>query len=1111
MSDDKKKPFHEVVAERLIEQLEQGTAPWQKPWKPGRANGMFPMNPLTGKRYKGINAIFLMAQGYEDQRWLTYKQAAGMNAQVRRGEKGTPVQYWKFSEEKTKTDESGRPVLDAQGQPVKYEVMLERPRVFFATVFNAQQIDGMPALSVEAREQAWTPVERAEKILTHSGAAIHHSDSSNAFYRPSTDSIHLPERAQFPTADNYYATALHELGHWTGHSSRLARDLSHPFGSEGYAKEELRAEIASMILGDELGIGHDTGQHAAYVKSWIKVLKEDPLEIFRAAADAEKIQGFVLGLEQQQVQEQGVQRAQDEQQQPVAQIGQEVAVSQQTNQVRHAPAFFDSQNALRDAESGELLNGEWQGIAKGENGFLYVGRESGERTFNVLKAKDLPEAEDEASLHIIRESAMAGLSPSEVLGIHEMAQARLVQKRNRTTGIENRVDTDSHFVAIAQERLGHEVDPDWNGRIQIQPNRMSEHEYEGKRGVTPANTPEDAEFWSVYVQVTEGHHWVADFDTEQEARALGDKLALIEALSLANPYEQAASLARIFEDQIRRAPDSTDDDKMWAKEQRKAAESMAMVAEARQSATAEQAQPAATRESPTYINVPYKEKNEAKALGAKWDRQEASWYVPAGVDLSAFQKWPARAAAPLVSADEPASLSVAAATATGEMPADVPAPAAEAGEEDHQEAVEAQKPRQAGREYLAVPYGEREAAKAAGARWDKAAGSWYVGPEGDVEKLARWKPENVADSQDPQMSPVDEFKQALIDMGCDLERRDAQAAAHGGHPIMDGNRHRIALVDDKKGEKSGFYVGHLDGHPAGYIENNRTKVSMKWKSKGYALSDEDRAKIQAEAATKLAARAAQVAAAYERAAKRVGTQLASLSPVTAPTPYLAAKGIAPQAGAWTDAEAQTTYIPAYDKDGKLWTMQYVNADGTKRFAKDSRKEGCFHVVGGQDALASAPAIVIGEGYATMASISEAVGFATVAAFDSGNLPAVAAALREVYPDKAFIVAGDDDVAVKNNPGRAKAAEAARAVGGEVLLPTFAPGEQQGAPKSFSDFNDLATKSVLGKEAVVRQVKPAIDRAIERFRTAAKTIVPTEQLEQAQDAKKKVRKPKAVGI
>ncbi len=110
----------------------------------------------------------------------------------------------------------------------------------------------------------------------------------------------MPGKAKFASAANYYATALHELGHWTGHASRLNRDLAHPFGSVGYAREELRAEIASMILGSELGIGHDPAQHAAYVGSWIEVLTKDPLEIFRAAADAEKIQRFVLGFAQTQ-------------------------------------------------------------------------------------------------------------------------------------------------------------------------------------------------------------------------------------------------------------------------------------------------------------------------------------------------------------------------------------------------------------------------------------------------------------------------------------------------------------------------------------------------------------------------------------------------------------------------------------------------------------------------------------------------------------------------------------------------------------------------------------------------------------------------------------------
>jgi antirestriction protein ArdC len=307
---ESKKPFHEAVAEKLIEQLKAGTAPWQKPWSPGEPSSYLPMNPTTGKRYKGINAIHLMSQGHSDARWMTYKQAAAVGAQVRKGEKGTPVQYWKFSEEQDKLDDKGKPVLDPQGKPVKETIMLERPRVFFATVFNAEQIDGLPPLQQQTKtEQQWDAIDRAEHILKASGARITHAAGDRAFYRPSTDSITMPERSQFETADRYYATALHELGHWTGHPSRLDRDLGHPFGSEAYAKEELRAEIASMILGDALGIGHDPGQHVAYVGSWIKALQEDSLEIFRAAADAEKIHDYVLAFEQKQVQEQGQQSA----------------------------------------------------------------------------------------------------------------------------------------------------------------------------------------------------------------------------------------------------------------------------------------------------------------------------------------------------------------------------------------------------------------------------------------------------------------------------------------------------------------------------------------------------------------------------------------------------------------------------------------------------------------------------------------------------------------------------------------------------------------------------------------------------------------------------------
>lgn len=864
-----KKPFHETVAEKLIERLKEGTAPWQKPWQAGDPGAIMPVNPTTGKRYKGINAIHLMSQGHTDQRWMTYKQAVAIDAQVRKGERGTPIQYWKFSEEHDKLDANGKLVLDAKGEPIKQIVKLERPRVFFATVFNAVQIDGLPAIQPR-KQQDWNALERAEKILLASGAVIQHGEQNRAFYRLATDSIHLPEKGQFPTADNYYATALHELGHWTGHASRLDRDLVHPFGSEGYAKEELRAEIASMILGDELGIGHDPGQHVAYVGSWIKALQDDPLEIFRAAADAEKIQDYVLGLEQKLVQEQATQQSQVE-----------------------------------------------------------------------------------------------NMGPP----------------------------------------LGPETD------MQSMPNEPTQN--------VSAVTSEDR----------------AEVSTE------------------INAYEKTAKRARIHEELVRSDPTSTDQEILTAKDLRKDAEFTAMQNDPdlqRRIAEFEVRKPDhAASFQKTFIDVPFKQKDEVKVLGAKWDRQEKSWYVPANIDSAAFAQWPQRAVVAELDTKK---------------------------NEQTQDHAENKKPIQK-QQYLAVPYGEHVAAKAAGAIWDKAAKSWCAGPKGDMAKLDRWAADKVPDQQSPAMKPEEEFAQALHSLGCLVE---------GEHPIMDSGKHRIAVEGDKKNVQSGFYVGHLDGHPAGYIKNNKTGIDMKWKAKGYVLDPEQKAHMRAAAAAKMQARDAEQSKLQEQAAQRVGRQMADLIPVIQPTPYMLAKGIKPQDGVFTDKDRQKTYVPAIDADGKQWTMQYIQEDGTKRFAKDSLKEGCFHVIGGMPALAKAPAIVIGEGYATASSLSESLKFATVSAFDSGNLPHVAKALHAKFPDKPIIIAGDDDKHLETtqgvNPGRNKAEEAAKAVGGKVFLPIFAPGEQMSDPKGFTDFNDLANKSVLGKESMERQVNVIVDSVIKKYET-----------------------------
>lgn len=281
--------WREEVAEEMIRQIEAGTAPWLKPWEPGvivhQAH-----NASSGMQYHGINSIWLDMQGYDDPRWMTLKQANAAGATIRQGEKSTQVEYWQWGEHKPVIDNDGVPVMGDDGKIKTEFVHLDRPRVFYANVFNAAQIEGLAPY--QAPEPKFAPEAAAERLLDLGGVKIAHDQGERAFYDPMRDEIHLPDKAAFNTAYEYYATALHELGHASGHKSRLARDFG-PFGSEVYAKEELRAELSSYMTARELGLGHFPGRHASYAESWLKALKNDHNLLFQAARDADRIATWV--------------------------------------------------------------------------------------------------------------------------------------------------------------------------------------------------------------------------------------------------------------------------------------------------------------------------------------------------------------------------------------------------------------------------------------------------------------------------------------------------------------------------------------------------------------------------------------------------------------------------------------------------------------------------------------------------------------------------------------------------------------------------------------------------------------------------------------------------
>lgn len=288
------------VTNKIIEALEKGTAPWQKSWSGAELSQSMPHNPVTKTQYKGINSLLLMLKNHEDTRWLTFKQASDLGHKVKKGEKSTTIVYSKFYELIDKINEKGEKVLDENQKPLKVKVILKRPKLFFSNVFNATQIEGIEALQVpskdEIEEKNFSAIQKGEEILNTSQAKINHIFGDNAYYSPSTDSITLPLKEQFQSNMEYYSVALHELSHWTGHEDRLNRDLSGSFGSQSYAKEELRAEIGSFMLCSDLGVDFDPQNHYSYVDNWLKIIHDKPTEIFKASSDAEKIKEYLLSF-----------------------------------------------------------------------------------------------------------------------------------------------------------------------------------------------------------------------------------------------------------------------------------------------------------------------------------------------------------------------------------------------------------------------------------------------------------------------------------------------------------------------------------------------------------------------------------------------------------------------------------------------------------------------------------------------------------------------------------------------------------------------------------------------------------------------------------------------
>lgn len=291
--------IYQEVTNKIVEALEQKVVPWIKPWHPGRpVSSPFPSNAVTGRAYRGVNILLLWAearlQGYSQDRWLTYLQAKEAGGQIRKGERSTLTVFYSYKEREA-LDQNGNVIIDADGLPRLDRIPVLR-RNF---LFNIEQTEGVETSPEEITvPEDFSPHDEAESLMRRSGACIIHRSANKAFYSPVQDFIQLPCQKQFTSTGCYYATALHELTHWSGHARRLNREgivLPTTFGSPEYAFEELIAEIGAAYLCALTGIQGEL-RHEGYIESWLKALQTNKQAIFRASGYARDASEYLLNL-----------------------------------------------------------------------------------------------------------------------------------------------------------------------------------------------------------------------------------------------------------------------------------------------------------------------------------------------------------------------------------------------------------------------------------------------------------------------------------------------------------------------------------------------------------------------------------------------------------------------------------------------------------------------------------------------------------------------------------------------------------------------------------------------------------------------------------------------
>ncbi|MBK0380107.1 zincin-like metallopeptidase domain-containing protein [Mucilaginibacter segetis] len=308
MNDKNFKALPIQLSNKLIAEIKEGNSLFQQPVK---ENGMpafvKPINPITGKGYSAMNALILGMQRHDDPRWMSADAARYAGNWVKKDEKGTLIEFPKTSDIQAIRTAEGKVIKDDAGVTQTKTVEFDKPQRGQAFLFNGSQLKDMQPLdefiAKQDEGQTLSPNERAAKLIEDSKAVIIHG-GQEAYYDKQRDAIFMPEPEHFENETKYFQAAIHQLAHWTGHESRLNRPMEGKFGSLDYAREEMRAAVAAILIGGELKLGHNFGQQAAYMNNFAKILKDEPFEIAKATRDAQKISNLLLGTTQKREQKQ---------------------------------------------------------------------------------------------------------------------------------------------------------------------------------------------------------------------------------------------------------------------------------------------------------------------------------------------------------------------------------------------------------------------------------------------------------------------------------------------------------------------------------------------------------------------------------------------------------------------------------------------------------------------------------------------------------------------------------------------------------------------------------------------------------------------------------------